>query len=568
MSKNTSKSFDVIIGGGGLAGLCLARQLHRHLPHLSLVVIDAHLRPLPEAAFKVGESTVEIGAHYLCDVLGLESYIHERHFTKFGLRYFMGGGDLPFDKRAEWGTDTAMPVPSYQLDRGRFEEDLRQILVNDGVLLLEGHKVKDIILADGALPHKVKVLDPSGKTRTLKGRWFVDAMGRRKFLQRKLKLEKSSPHKASAVWFRLDGRLDVDDWVGAEKTHWHDRVPAGQRYFSTNHLMGKGYWVWLIPLSSGNTSVGIVTDEHLHPYRNMASYGKACHWLGQHEPVLFENLRDEQPLDFLGLRHFSYLTKKAFSHQRFACIGEAGLFLDPFYSPGTDIIALGNMVTESLIRLDLENRLDQNMARFYNQFYLGFAKTFLQTYTNRYSVFASPKVTAEKILWDTCLYWVWAGQLFFRNLLDKPHLFPKLMQLGIQFSLLHRQVQDFFCQWAARDTCEVEQAFLAPLTIPIFKDLHLDLVREKTPEQTIKDMWKNLAKFEEWAQVLFFKAHQQVNRSKSFQFGQQPWVDAWSINLDPETWEASGLHRPSSTPRPLDAICEQLASPPVAIPTM
>ena len=34
---------------------------------------------------------------------------------------------------------------------------------------------------------------------------------------------------------------------------------------STNHICGEGYWVWLIPLSSGPISIGIVADPRFHP---------------------------------------------------------------------------------------------------------------------------------------------------------------------------------------------------------------------------------------------------------------------------------------------------------------
>ena len=42
------------------------------------------------------------------------------------------------------------------------------------------------------------------------------------------------------------------------------------------------------------------------------------------------------------LRDFSYGCKQVFSADRWALTGEAGMFLDPFYSPGSDFIAIGN----------------------------------------------------------------------------------------------------------------------------------------------------------------------------------------------------------------------------------
>ena len=66
---------DVLIMGGGLAGLCLAIQLRRELPSLSVRVLERGTHPPPVAAFKVGESSVEIGADYFDTVLGLKNHL-------------------------------------------------------------------------------------------------------------------------------------------------------------------------------------------------------------------------------------------------------------------------------------------------------------------------------------------------------------------------------------------------------------------------------------------------------------------------------------------------------------
>jgi 2-polyprenyl-6-methoxyphenol hydroxylase-like FAD-dependent oxidoreductase len=111
---------DVVILGGGLAGLTLALQLHDRLPQLDIVVLERATHPLPQAAHKVGESTVDIGAHYFGETLGLRDYLQREHILKFGLRYFFTHGSDAIDSVAELGVSEVFPAPSYQLDRGIF----------------------------------------------------------------------------------------------------------------------------------------------------------------------------------------------------------------------------------------------------------------------------------------------------------------------------------------------------------------------------------------------------------------------------------------------------------------
>lgn len=84
---------DVFVAGGGLAGLTLARQLRRTDPTLRIAVAEKRSLPAPEAAHKVGESSVEIGAHYFEKVLDLSSHLRSGHLEKLGLRYHFPNGD-------------------------------------------------------------------------------------------------------------------------------------------------------------------------------------------------------------------------------------------------------------------------------------------------------------------------------------------------------------------------------------------------------------------------------------------------------------------------------------------
>ena len=251
-----TQDFDVVICGGGLAGLTLARQLMIEIPSLSVAVVDRLARPLPEAAFKVGESSIELGTYYLGQVLQLEDYFHKRHLPKLGLRFFMGKSDAPIEARPEAGISVFPPIPSYQIDRGRLENDLREILMKMGVELFEGAVVDDILLGEADQKHIIRCRRKEDEQEfSLASHWVVDALGRRRMLQSKLGLKRANGHQASAAWWRYQGRIDVEDMAPAEARKWRDDI-IEDRYFSTNHLMDRGYWVWLIPLGSGATGSG------------------------------------------------------------------------------------------------------------------------------------------------------------------------------------------------------------------------------------------------------------------------------------------------------------------------
>ena len=89
----------MVICGAGLAGLTLARQLRLTLPEASVCLIDRTAGPFPAAAFKIGESTVEVASVYLAEILQLRSYFERAHVTKMGLRYFYGDGQQPLHQQ-------------------------------------------------------------------------------------------------------------------------------------------------------------------------------------------------------------------------------------------------------------------------------------------------------------------------------------------------------------------------------------------------------------------------------------------------------------------------------------
>ncbi len=536
-SSGTTKDLDVVICGGGLAGLTLALQLRQELPNLSVAVVERTTRPLPEACHKVGESSVELGSQYL-ERLGLRDYLLDHHIVKFGLRFFPGGGHLPIDQRTELGPFQEPPVRSYQLDRGRLENDLRAMLEQDGVELIEGARVREVELGRKGDLHRLS-LEPFREGANeplpvaLSARWLIDATGRTALLRKKLKLRRGTGHAAHAGWFRVKGRLDITQFVpeGPQTQEWHRQEHADIRWRSTNHFMGAGYWVWLIPLSSGHTSVGIVTHEDRFDFNEVRSLERCMTFLKRHEPYLAAILEKEEILDFKCLSNYSHNAARCWSEDRWALVGEAGAFVDPLYSPGTDFIAFANAFTTELIRVDdAGGNLAQRVRELSVQ-YRALVSGSLGVYRDASPVYGHARAMAAKIYWDNFAYWSFPCQFFLQGMYRLTgEQYLEVTGLGSRFVELSSFVQTVLRRWALLVDEEPRAGFLG---LPHFPSLnveaHVDLQRQMSPEETIEYMKRRLLQSEEMAAELILRVLAQLSLNTASELLQGIDVSSWNL---------------------------------------
>ena len=523
---------DVLIMGGGLAGMTLALQLRQRLPDLQVLVLERRAHPVPLAAHKVGESSVEIGAHYFEHTLGLREHLQGQQLRKFGFRFFFSEGRRDLHRVTELGASRPLPVPSYQIDRGIFENFLGEECQRRGIRFIDDAMVRKVELSEGAAPHQVHWQRKGEDLQHTQARWVVDACGRAGLIKRQLGLEQENAHAAHAVWFRVSERIHIDAWPlegdAAEATAWRERCVTPTRWLSTNHLVGAGYWVWLIPLASGSHSVGIVADPKYHPLERMNTFDKAMEWLQEFQPALFDDLdgKRDKLQDFAFFKRFSYDCKQVFSEHRWALAGEAGRFLDPFYSPGSDFIAIGNTYITELVARDRAGQRLAAHTQVYEQVFRSFHDSTLALYVDQYGLFGDPEVLPSKVIWDYTYYWSVLAQMVCQDRLTDLASLSHLRDELAVCQKLNVEVQNYLRAWGEVSQRRNLPVMLDQASVPWFVELNRSLHDSRLSDADYR------ARIREAARTLQQLAGELLQRGQQ----EHPGLDGAALRVQLPAW--------------------------------
>lgn len=257
---------------------------------------------------------------------------------KYGARFLLGSGDT--EKKVVFAAGLVPGLgQTYQVERARFDALLLDHARELGAEIAQPATVR--ALAEDADGLSVEI-ESAGSTRQVRARHVIDASGRDQFFPCELKtaLEPAAFPRRIAIYNHFRGVPREDGPAGGDTIV--ARLPEG--------------WFWIIPLSDGLTSVGLVTTQAAFKTAGLAPADHFAHVV-QNTPRLRALLAGAVPtLGFHVTADYSYY-RRDLAEGRMILVGDAGGFLDPIFSSGVYLaLYSAKHAAELVVRAHRENR--------------------------------------------------------------------------------------------------------------------------------------------------------------------------------------------------------------------
>lgn len=411
---DVQSAYDVVVVGGAFSGSALALLLKRARPKTNILIVEK------SQVFdrKVGESTSEVSGCFLTRVLGLSNYLACHQFQKHGLRmWFNGEGNTEAGRCTEIGPFAQARLPTYQLDRSKLDEHLLETCRAEGIDVLRPATIKSI--ETGGAGNNTITLKHDGQTHALRAGWVADCSGKAAVLARSRGTWRAlDAHPVHSMWvrFRNVRCLDSTEAIRLAPQLGEQRTAAA-RGSATNHLMGRGWWSWIIPLSNGDFSAGVTWDERLFtppqdgPVGLRVKQHLLTHPIGK---LMFE---DAEPCekDSRIYKHLPYHSTEV-AGDGWVIAGDAAGFMDPLYSQGLDYCSHSTYCAHKLLikALDATACIDTAVATHNRQFTESYERWFHGIYRNKYQYLGDAELMRAAFLMDIAAYFVGPVRLVYQ----------------------------------------------------------------------------------------------------------------------------------------------------------
>ncbi len=304
---------DVVVIGAGPAGSVAAAGLRNQ--GFDVLMLEKMRFP----RFVIGESLLPRTNEILSKAGMLEDANAAGFIVKHGAVFWQGEDRVQFNFRETsakgWGH-------SWQVPREDFDTVLAKSAADKGADLRYEHDVTTVDFDDDGVTVGFTDLT-SGEQQKARAKFVIDGSGYGRVLARLLDLDETSD---------LKYRMALFNRVTGDK-----RPPADDEGYIWIVTLKQGGWIWVIPFSNGETSVGVVADPAVFE-AEQGTDEEILRKLLLQEPSLKKRLADMQ---FVWdkprrLEGYSKGIKQLYG-DRYILTGNASEFLDPVFSSGVTV---------------------------------------------------------------------------------------------------------------------------------------------------------------------------------------------------------------------------------------
>ncbi|SUZ75307.1 uncharacterized protein METZ01_LOCUS28161 [marine metagenome] len=371
---NLDFTADIVVIGGGPAGSAAATMLARK--GWQVTVLEREQFPRDH----VGESLLPASIPVLEELGALPAVESAGFLPKHGATMVWGSGDAPW---SWYFKETSKRYPhSYQVWRPQFDQILLDNAKAEGVTVLEGHKVTEVIF-DGDEAVGVEFTNGQGQSGDAQCRFVVDASGQSTLLAR---------HLESKQWDPFFRNLAVYAYFTDVKPL---PEPDQNNIFIESYRYG---WLWSIPLHTGRTSIGAVVDSAIGQEGIQQNGAKAFleAQLAQsgHTRAMLENAKiDSEPTVVVD---WSYTAEKLYG-PGYILAGDAACFVDPLFSSGVHLALMSGVLAAAYVTTALNDAsMADEAGQVYQELYL---KEYNQ-FREMARLFYSSNLSAESYFWE------------------------------------------------------------------------------------------------------------------------------------------------------------------------
>lgn len=345
---------DVLVIGAGPSGSVAAAIIKKAGYDVTIV------EKLKFPRFVIGESLLPRCMEALEEAGFLEAVKAKGFQEKFGAKFVKDGMicDYFFADQFTKGWTWTWQVP-----RAEFDKTLADCCEAMGIPLFYETTVTDIRFS--GTDSVTTVVDKNGEASSIEAKFIVDGSGYGRVIPKLFNLDKPSS---------LPGRKAVFCHMRDDK-----RQLAHEPNRITIVTHKPGVWIWVIPFSSGITSVGFVGHpEFFQLYKGNDS--EVFDQLIRDEPYLTERFEGaEKIFDTRVLESWSSTTDK-FYGDGFVLTGNVTEFLDPIFSSGVTLATVSSQNAAHLVIKKL-NGEEVNWEKDYMEPVMQGVNTF-RTYVN------------------------------------------------------------------------------------------------------------------------------------------------------------------------------------------